>query len=195
MADPERAPRESHAPASHGNAHRSEIHVRVPTLHHLFDPMDPSPMLRKDLQPHVEQFIVSWGRELPSKADISLVLHVDDSPSDLEVQSATEGIHTYFEGRALVERRALRHLFRLGRISLLIAVVVLGLSIATGELLQVSEAPLVRTFGGTLEIGGWVAMRRPLEIFLYEWWPIRADIRLRQRLAAAGLRVVRGLTG
>ena len=24
-------------------------------------------------------------------------------------------------------------------------------------------------------IGGWVAMWRPLEIFLYDWWPIRGE--------------------
>jgi hypothetical protein len=35
-----------------------------------------------------------------------------------------------------------------------------------------------------LLIGGWVAMWRPLEIFLYDWWPIRADIRLATRLSA-----------
>jgi hypothetical protein len=32
-------------------------------------------------------------------------------------------------------------------------------------------------------IGGWVAMWRPLEVFLYDWWPIRAEGRLLQRLS------------
>ena len=27
----------------------------------------------------------------------------------------------------------------------------------------------------SLLIGGWVAMWRPLEVFLYDWWPIRAE--------------------
>ena len=26
----------------------------------------------------------------------------------------------------------------------------------------------------SLLIGGWVAMWRPLEVFLYDWWPISA---------------------
>jgi hypothetical protein len=34
----------------------------------------------------------------------------------------------------------------------------------------------------SLMIGGWVAMWRPLEIFLYDWWPVRAEIRLLERL-------------
>ena len=36
----------------------------------------------------------------------------------------------------------------------------------------------------SLIIGGWVALWRPMEIFLYDWWPIRADARLFDRLAA-----------
>ena len=38
-------------------------------------------------------------------------------------------------------------------------------------------------------IGGWVAMWRPLEVFLYDWWPIRADGRLLQRLATIPVRL------
>jgi hypothetical protein len=30
----------------------------------------------------------------------------------------------------------------------------------------------------SLLIGGWVAMWRPMEILLYDWWPIRAEARL-----------------
>ncbi len=31
-------------------------------------------------------------------------------------------------------------------------------------------------------IGGWVALWRPLEIFLYDWWPLRAQAKLYDRL-------------
>ena len=34
-----------------------------------------------------------------------------------------------------------------------------------------------------LQIVGWVAMWRPLEIFLYDWWPVRNDRLLMDRLA------------
>jgi hypothetical protein len=38
-------------------------------------------------------------------------------------------------------------------------------------------------FRESLLIGGWVAMWRPLELFLYDWWPIRAEARLYDRLS------------
>jgi len=41
----------------------------------------------------------------------------------------------------------------------------------------------------SLTIGGWVSMWRPLEIFLYDWWPIRSEVRLSERLAAMPVRI------
>ena len=38
-------------------------------------------------------------------------------------------------------------------------------------------------------IVGWVAMWRPIEIFLYDWWPIRAEWRLFQRLSVMPVRI------
>jgi len=42
----------------------------------------------------------------------------------------------------------------------------------------------------SLLIGGWVAMWRPLEVFLYDWWPIRLEARLYDRLSAMPVRIV-----
>jgi hypothetical protein len=38
-----------------------------------------------------------------------------------------------------------------------------------------------------LIILGWVALWRPMEIFLYEWWPIRRERRACRRLAEANV--------
>ena len=63
----------------------------------------------------------------------------------------------------------------------------------------VSDLIANRSHGGlaeTLRIGlaivGWVALWRPLEIFLYDWWPIRAQIRLAERLAAMPIEISYG---
>ena len=54
-----------------------------------------------------------------------------------------------------------------------------GVRLFVGELRQ-----LFRTGRISLVIGGWVALWRPMENFLYEWWPIHRDARLSDRLAA-----------
>jgi len=35
----------------------------------------------------------------------------------------------------------------------------------------------------SLVIGAWVALWRPLEIFLYDWWPVLAEAKQFDRLA------------
>jgi hypothetical protein len=39
-------------------------------------------------------------------------------------------------------------------------------------------------------IGAWVALWRPIEIFLYDWWPIRAEARLFDRLSQMEVRTI-----
>jgi len=46
-----------------------------------------------------------------------------------------------------------------------------------------------------LLIGGWVAMWRPLEVFLYDWWPIRAEAHLSDRLSTMPVRIEYTETG
>lgn len=73
----------------------------------------------------------------------------------------------------------------------MIGLVVLGSAIAIGNffgnLLKGSGAGKI--LRETLVIGGWVSMWRPLEIFLYDWWPIRNEAQLSDRLASMPVRI------
>lgn len=161
----------------------------VPHVHQLFNAMDPSPLRQKDLDPNVEEFIVSWGRELPRKAVLSLTVRVQQEAHEPEPGEIADAIHSFFAQRTAVNERQLRQLFRIGRISLGIAIIFLSVSIVAGEFLVSSTSGFSRAVGGTLEIGGWVAMWRPLSIFLHDWWPLAGDIRLFRRLANMPIRV------
>jgi hypothetical protein len=71
--------------------------------------------------------------------------------------------------------------------SLVIGVSVLVLCVAAAQYVEVvvGPTPLGRILQESLIILGWVANWRPLEIFLYEWWPLRRRRNLLRRLAAA----------
>ena len=173
--------------------HCERIEIHVGELRQLFNAMDPSPFREKDLDPHAEEFIVSWARALPREAPLALVVHLDRS-EDLfhETKALREAVGEYFRYRAESERRRLKQLFRNGRISLLIGGLFLAALILAGDL--VANAMSGQRIGEILResmlIGGWVAMWRPLEIFLYDWWPIRAEARLFDRLSAMPVRIV-----
>lgn len=168
------------------------LEVRVGQLNQLFNAIDPAPFRERDLDPKAEEFIVSWAHELRSEGPLTLVVRLDahhGTPEDGVMLN--DAVREFFTERALVTRRRLRQLFRVGRTSLLIGLAFLATSIFVGDVLE-STFHATR-FGGvvreSLLIGGWVAMWRPLEVFLYDWWPIRAEARLLDRLGAMTVRI------
>ena len=48
---------------------------------------------------------------------------------------------------------------------------------------------MTRVLQESLLIGGWVAMWRPLEIFLYDWWPIVGQRRVYELLSRIPVRI------
>jgi len=108
------------------------------------------------------------------------------------VQTLHDAVRDYFGERAAEKRRRLRQLFRVGRTSLVIGLIFLAASILIGDLVasMLKDTRFAGVARESLLIGGWVAMWRPLEVFLYDWWPIRAEARLMDRLSAMAVRVV-----
>ena len=161
------------------------IEVRVAELRQLFHSIDPSPFRERDLDPRAETFIVGWARDLPKDAPLSLLVHLGRACGpEREAAMLGDAVHEFFKQRALDSRRQLRELFRRGRISLLIALAFLTAAVAASDLIgSVTQSGFGKVFREGLLIGGWVAMWRPLEVFLYDWWPIRAEIRLSERLS------------
>ena len=168
------------------------IEVHVGELKQLFNSMDPTPFRERDLDPRAEEFIAGWASELHADVPLCLLVHVDrEVASPAEVAVLREAVSEFFKQRAVVTRRRLRQLFQVGRTSLLIGVAALAASIVLGD---IASNMLAETrFGGivreSLLIGGWVAMWRPLEVFLYDWWPIRAEARRFDRLSRMSVRV------
>jgi hypothetical protein len=168
------------------------IEVRVGELRQLFNAIDPSPFKERDLDPRAEQFIVDWARDLQWDRPWALLVHLNRPPGRADEAAALRAaVHEYFGGRVVAARRALRELFRRGRISLAIATLFLAASIAIGDSLgrYVGDGRLGDFVREGFLIGGWVAMWRPLEVFLYDWWPIRAEARLLQRLSTMPVRI------
>jgi hypothetical protein len=168
------------------------IEVRVAELRQLFNAIDPSPFKERDLDPRAEEFIVEWSKDFPAAAPLALIVHLDRAPGKAdEAIALRDAIHEFFGQRAASSRRKLRELFRRGRISLVIALAFLGASIAVGNALAsyLEEGQLASVLREGLLIVGWVAMWRPLEVFLYDWWPIRAEVRLFERLSTMPVRI------
>jgi len=168
------------------------IEVHVGELKRLFDAIDPSPFRDRDLDPKAEEFIVGWAKDLPKEATLALVVDLDREAGLADEASVLrDAIHEFFRHRAERYRQRLRELFRLGRTSLVIGLATLAAAIALGDALAslLKGSRIGEIVRESLTIGGWVSMWRPLEVFLYDWWPIRNEARLSDRLAAMPVRI------
>jgi hypothetical protein len=168
------------------------IEVHVSDMKELFNSFDPTPFHKRDLDPDAEAFIAGWARDLPASVPLGLLVHADreaESPSATEVLKTA--VRDHFGRRADETRRKLRLLFRNGRIALAIGLAVVTASVIIGDIVAsvFAESGVGGILRESLLIGGWVAMWRPLEVFLYDWWPIRADARLYDRLSAMTVKV------
>jgi hypothetical protein len=168
------------------------IEVHVAELKQLFNAIDPSPFRERDLDPNAEAFIVGWAKEVPRGAPMSLLVHLDRGAGLPDEAAALRGaIHEFFTNRAGVTRRRLRELFRRGRVSLFIGLLALVALLLLSDLIggALADWRIGEPLRESLLIGGWVAMWRPLEIFLYDWWPVQAEARLYDRLAAMPVKI------
>ncbi len=172
--------------------HRIELRLRE--LGQLFNSMDPTPFHHKDLDPDAEEFIESWALEFPTASHFEITIHLAQLPADGNPTTlVTEAIHNYFDYKAKLARREFNQLMLQGRASLMIGLAFLALCLfaadAIGKFATGTFLTIVRE---SLTIGGWVAMWRPMQIFLYDWWPVLRRRRIYRNLGRAHVRVLQG---
>ena len=173
--------------------HTRLIELQVDRLEYLFDPFDPFPTPTRDLSRGAEEFIVGWARELPHNAAIGLRLHLrDEEASTADVAALKGAFSRHFTYKADRVKGDQKELLAIGRVALLIGICVLGVCVVARQIVLsvLPGSSISGVLGEGLVIVGWVANWRPIEIFLYDWWPMSRKRRLYERLAIAELEIV-----
>jgi hypothetical protein len=150
-----------------------EVHLRE--VAQLFDSMDPCPFYERDLEPDAEDYITASVFELGPRKPTAIVVYVDEPAGKQDEEAPLEqAIHRHFTRKTRLAARELREVVRRGWISLLIGLAFLSAMLVASEAVArgMSSGPLADILRESLVIGGWVAMWKPLEVFLYDWWPI-----------------------
>lgn len=175
-----------------GESETNVIELRLRDVDQLFDALDPAPFHEKELNSNAEEYLVESAKELLSGVPREIVLYVDRPKyvdGDIAIGSA---IRDHFARRSTQLQRAMRRLLRRGFVSLLIGLSFLTAMFALAQALGawVGDHAVARVLHEGLMIIGWVAMWKPLEILLYDWWPILAERRLFDRLSRVPVRIV-----
>ena len=168
-----------------------QISLRLHDVWQLFNSMDPTPFLHRDLDPDAEEFIESWAQEFPSSSRLQLIVHLQEAPAEGDASNIiSEALHNFFSYKAELTRRELRRLMEVGRRSLLIGLGFLAMCLfAANAANSFSISPPMQIVKESLTIAGWVGMWRPFQIFLYDWWPIVRRQRIHENLSHAHVKV------
>lgn len=162
------------------------IELKLSSVQQLFSSFDPSPFREKDIDPAAEEYIVSAARDFSLTTPIKLVIQLPPEICNSEqANSVAEAIHNYFDYRRLVMANQLRETLKIGRRALLIGIAFLITCLLAQQVItSLGEQGLLWSIieEGFL-ISGWVAMWHPINLYLYEWWPIRHRGRLYTKLS------------
>lgn len=170
------------------------IEVRIHHLDQLFNVIDPAPFRERALDPDAAEFILDAAEEAERTAPFAITVHLSAGAAGSEAGHVPDAIRNFFAWRADRTAHEVRRLRAFGRWSLLVALGFVGLCLVAGVAVSrtwpdVRATPLILE---GLTILGWVSLWRPLEILLYEWWPLRKREQLLRRLADARVEVRTG---
>ena len=175
--------------SSHAPVH--QIELRIVALSELFNSMDPTPFQHRDLDRDAVEFLESWALEFPPASHFRIIVHIENMPPDDPTPLVSEAMRNYFDYKSVLALRNLRLLLIEGRTSLVIGIGFLALCVLGADLLATfTTNTFFRLLKESLLIGGWVAMWRPLQIFLYDWWPVVRRRRIYRNLGHASVQVL-----
>ncbi len=171
----------------------STIELQVEKFGQLFETFDPMPFRERDLDRNAEEYIVDCERQLPRGSKIRILVHMPaEEAAHEDARSISMAFSRHFRYRAEVTAGSLRELLRIGWYSLAVGLLVLSSCVTAAQFLPplLDERHLGALVREGLIILGWVANWRPIEIFLYDWWPIARRRNLYARLAEADVKII-----
>ena len=166
---------------------RSCIDLKVRHSGQLFDGRDPAPFRERDLDDDAVEYLLAAAQEIPRKQPLTIVVTIAEEPeSRLEPGVIVEAIRGHFRYELEHLERRLREHVRRGQMILGVGLTVLVVFLTLAELTVSLPAGSFREIlREGLVITGWVAMWRPLEVLLYDWWPMVDERRLLTRVLDA----------
>ena len=147
--------------------------------------MDPSPLGIRSLNDEVAIWIEEWAEDIDGDEPIALEFYIGDGSFAGKEEAIISGLREHFGYREWAAARRLSELWQEGRISLAVGIAAIAIFSTAARLVGTSTHPVIQILHEGLSVVGWVSMWKPIEIFLYAWWPIRRELKAYRRLSEA----------
>lgn len=160
------------------------IEVRVKNTQQLFDARDPAPFRERDLDDDFVEYIVSSAKEFLLTTPLKIVIYIEEIENkDLPKDSIREAIHSYLSYQIDLQRTELRSFIRRTEYFLVIGVLILILCLTIAQNLsnetQVGPVSILRE---GVVIFGWVSIWKPIELVLFDWYPLYEKLKFYRKL-------------
>jgi len=167
------------------------IEIKLKTSKQLFDARDPAPFRERDLDDDAVRYIVAAAEEFSPTTPLKILIYLSEVEEPRpEGDAIKEAIHSFFGYESELLRRTIRLTLKRGRTFLMIGLATLVIFLVLAELTQfVANSSLRFILREGLVITGWVAMWRPIELFLYDWWPLAEKHKYYQNLQKAEVEI------
>ncbi len=176
------------------------VDVVVGSPRQLFDERDPAPFRERDLDEDFVAYVLNSVQEFPLHQDMKLRIFVRDDADKLTTQTIlSEAISRYFAYESRMVQFKIRERLKRSRWFFMIGLLCLFICLSIAQLITSlgSDSSLLAIAREGFVIVGWVAMWRPVEVILYDWWPLRDQKLYLEKIAAMEVEVrhtVPGLT-
>lgn len=167
------------------------IEIRLHDVRQLFHTLDPAPFHEKDLDENAAAYLLEACGEVGSRQRLRVIVYLPVVEAQSETaRTLPEAVHHYFAYRERQLRLELIKLLRYGAVCLAIGLLFLFACVLLRRALISRSLIVDRTIVDEgLLILGWVAMWRPIEVLLYDWWPLVRRRNLLRRLANSPVEV------
>ena len=159
------------------------IEIAINTPYDLYEDKDPSPLKTRDLKPSVETYLIHCLREIPKKLKVRIdFCFYEFSGDENEKQKLEKSVKSFLKYRAVTKKIDFRFRCFDGFKAIVIGLLFLFLCIYIQHISQVKNPDVLYTFYMEgLSVLGWVSLWNPVQIFLYEVWPILSYARSLKR--------------
>jgi hypothetical protein len=160
------------------------VDIRLRTVQQLFDHRDPAPFRERDLDVDAVEYLTAAVEDIPRSTPFKLVIWLAEPlepPLTEDVLVSSVCGHFAYECDRV--QRRIRQVLHRGQQIFWIGLALLVLCLLGAELLgKHTGSTFLRLVREGLVITGWVALWRPLDAMLYDWWPLLHERRTLSRL-------------
>jgi hypothetical protein len=169
------------------------VEVAIGQVQQLFNARDPAPFRDRDLDDDFARYVLSSVQEFAVKTPMKMRIVIrDESRDTVDPTVVREAIRAQFFYEARLSHQLLRKRLRVGRLFLVVGLMTLMACLSLSALLEsMTVASRLRSIASEgLIIIGWVAMWRPVEVILYDWWPLREQRLYFEKIAQMDVEII-----